>query len=181
MLGSPYHINTTYTSLTWLFMATSVTDWGVFWVPTVKCLPSISLHGSREGLTLWIKTTESHPLALQEDYTTQWGSVSTSYLKYLNGRLFYSLPFLYFVPLEIKMKQQKWIKRGLQFIGWNPNYFSPVKDLFQVTQEGTELHFSSALGREYQFSKATKRTGAWARPNPAQKTWASTTMRRAEF
>lgn len=44
-------------------------------------------------------------------------------------------------------------KKELRSIGQKPNYFSPVKDLFQEIQKGTGLYFSSALGTEYQFSK----------------------------
>lgn len=57
-----------------------------------------------------------------------------------------------------------------------------MKDLFQKVQKGTELYFSSALGTEYQFSKrAVRRTRAWARPNPEQRTSASATQDEQNF
>lgn len=61
------------------------------------------------------------------------------------------------------MKMQE---KGLQFVGWKPNYFSPVKDLFQVIQKRMELYFRSALGTEYQFSKTSEENQGMGKTQP---------------
>lgn len=61
-------------------------------------------------------------------------------------------------------------KIGLQFIGWKPNYVSPVKETY-FKWFRKERSYTLVLHRagNTNFQTAVRRTGAWVRPNPEQR------------